>query len=117
MEVSYNELATQPGISKNTVESYLDLLSEVFIIYRLPAYSTNQRKEVSKSSKWYFFDNGVRNAVINDFRLLSLRNDTGELWENYLIAERIKRNRYLKEKADYFFWRNYNQQEVDLRKK
>lgn len=113
-EVSYNELATQLGISKNTVENYLDLLSKVFIIYRLPAYSTNHRKEISKGSKWYFFDNGIRNAIINDFRLLSLRNDIGALWENYLISERIKRNKYRKENVEYYFWRNYNQQEVDL---
>ena len=113
-EVSYNELGTQLGISKNTVESYLDLLSKVFIIYRLPAYSTNPRKEISKGSKWYFFDNGIRNAVINDFKLLTLRNDIGSLWENYLIAERIKRNEYRRENVEYYFWRGYNQQEVDL---
>ncbi len=113
-EVSYNELAGQLGISKNTVENYLDLLSKVFIIYRLSAYSTNQRKEVSKSSKWYFFDNGIRNAIINDFRPLGLRNDIGTLWENYIISERIKRNSYLKENVQYHFWRNYNQQEIDL---
>ena len=113
-EVSYNELANQLGISKNTVENYLDLLSKVFIIYRLPAYSTNHRKEISKGSKWYFSDNGIRNAIINDFKLLSLRNDTGALWDNYLISERIKRNKYLKESVDYYFWRTYSQQEVDL---
>lgn len=113
-EVSYNELGTQLGISKNTVERYLDLLSKVFIIYRLPAYSTNPRKEISKGSKWYFFDNGIRNAVINDFKLLTLRNDIGSLWENYLISERIKRNEYRRENVEYYFWRGYNQQEVDL---
>lgn len=113
-EVSTNELATQLGISRATVENYLDLLSKVFIIYRLPSYSTNQRKEVSKSSKWYFFDNGIRNAIINDFSAPALRNDMGSLWENYLLAERIKRNSYLKENAQQYFWRNYNQQEVDL---
>lgn len=113
-EVSYNELGGQLGISKNTVENYLDLLSKVFIIYRLSAYSTNQRKEVSKSSKWYFFDNGIRNAIINDFRLPDLRNDIGTLWENYIISERIKRNSYLKENVQHYFWRNYNQQEIDL---
>ena len=113
-EVSTNELATQLGISRATIENYLDLLSKVFIIYRLPAYSTNQRKEVSKSSKWYFFDNGIRNAIINNFSAPALRNDMGSLWENYLLAERIKRNSYLKENAQQYFWRNYNQQEVDL---
>jgi predicted AAA+ superfamily ATPase len=113
-EVSYTELAKQLAISKNTVETYLDLLSKVFIVYRVGAYSTNLRKEVSKSSKWYFYDNGIRNAIINDFRLLSLRNDIGPLWENYLISERIKRNAYDAKHVQYFFWRNYNQQEVDL---
>lgn len=113
-EVSYNELAGQLGISKNTVENYLDLLSKVFIVYKLGAYSTNQRKEVSKSSKWFFYDNGIRNAIVNDFRLLALRNDTGLLWENYLIAERIKKNAYQQKNVQYYFWRNYNQQEVDL---
>jgi predicted AAA+ superfamily ATPase len=101
-------------MSKNTVENYLDLLSKVFIIYRLPSYSTNPRKEISKGSKWYFFDNGIRNAIIRDFKLLSFRNDLGALWENYLISERIKRNRYLREHVEYYFWRTYNQQEIDL---
>lgn len=113
-EVSYTELAGQLGMSKNTVEHYLDLLSKVFIVYKIGAYSTNLRKEVSKASKWFFYDNGIRNAIINDFRLLALRNDTGLLWENYLIAERIKRNAYDGKSVQYYFWRSYNQQEVDL---
>ena len=113
-EVSYTELASQLGMSKNTVENYLNLLSKVFIVYRVGAYSTNLRKEISKNSKWYFYDNGIRNAVINDFRLLALRNDVGSLWESYLIAERIKRNSYDDKNVQYFFWRSYNQQEVDL---
>ncbi|MGZ3837741.1 MAG: ATP-binding protein [Flavisolibacter sp.] len=113
-EVSYTELATQLGLSKNTVENYMDLLAKVFIIYRVGAYSTNLRKEVSKSSKWYFFDNGIRNAITADFRLPPLRTDTGCLWENYLISERIKRNAYDRKIIQYFFWRNYNGQEVDL---
>lgn len=113
-EVSFTELGTQLGMSKNTVESYLDLLSKVFIIHRLGAFSTNPRKEISKGSKWYFYDNGIRNAIINDFRLPSLRNDIGALWENYLIAERIKKNAYQVSNVQYHFWRNYNQQEVDF---
>ncbi len=113
-EVSYNELGTQLGMNRLTVESYLDLLSKVFIIYKLPSYSTNQRKEVTKSSKWYFFDNGIRNAIINDFRIPTLRNDIGILWENYLVSERIKSNKYLNQTKELYFWRNYNQQEVDL---
>lgn len=113
-EVSYNELSNQLGISKITVENYLDLLSKVFIIYKLPSYSSNQRSEVAKSSKWYFFDNGIRNAIINDFRIPSMRNDIGALWENYIIAERIKKTKYNQELTQFFFWRNYNQSEVDL---
>ncbi|MFT4024272.1 MAG: ATP-binding protein [Flavihumibacter sp.] len=113
-EVSYNELASQLGISKNTVEHYLDLLSKVFVVYRVGAYNTNLRKEVSKSSKWFFYDNGIRNAIINDFRLLPLRNDTGLLWESYLMSERIKKNHYDGKNVQPYFWRNYNQQEVDL---
>ena len=113
-EVSYTELATQLGISKNTVENYLNLLSKVFIVYKIGAYSSNLQKEISKSSKWFFYDNGIRNAIINDFRLPVLRNDMGLLWENYLLAERIKRNAYSRRNVQYYFWRNYNQQEVDL---
>jgi uncharacterized protein len=113
-EVSYLELSTQLGMSKNTVESYLDLLSKVFIIYKLGAYSTNARKEISKGAKWYFLDNGIRNAIINDFKLPALRNDVGALWENYLLSERIKKNTYEGNNIQYFFWRNYNLQEIDL---
>ena len=113
-EVSYQEIAAQLGINKLTVENYLDLLSKVFIIYKLPAYSTNQRKELSKTVKWYFYDNGIRNAIINDFRMPVLRNDIGLLWENYILSERIKRNAYNGRIVECFFWRNYNQQEVDL---
>jgi predicted AAA+ superfamily ATPase len=113
-EVSYNELSNQLGINKVTVENYLDLLSKVFIVYKLPSYSSNQRSEVAKSSKWYFFDNGIRNAIINDFRVPTMRNDMGALWENYIISERIKKTKYNQELTQFFFWRNYNQQEVDL---
>lgn len=113
-EVSYNELANSLGISKNTVEKYLDLLSKVFILFRVGAYSSNLRKEVSKSSKWYFYDNGIRNAIINDFRLPALRTDMGLLWENYLIYERLKKNAYNEQHAQYYFWRTYDQQEIDL---
>lgn len=113
-EVSYNELSIKLGISKNTVEKYLDLLSKVFIIYRLAPYSTNPRKEISKSSKWFFYDNGIRNAIIHDFRLLAPRNDTGQLWESYLLSERIKKHAYEGNHVQSYFWRSYNQQEVDL---
>jgi len=113
-EVSIDELSRSLGISKNTVDRYLDLLSKVFIIYKVGGYSNNLRKEVTKSSKWYFYDNGIRNAIINDFRLLSLRNDQGILWENYGFGERIKKTNYEYPGAQYYFWRTYDQQEIDL---
>ena len=115
-EVSYDELGRQLGISKNTVESYLDLLQKVFVLYRLGGYSKNLRKEVTKSSKWYYVDNGIRNAVIRDFKPLSLRpdDDRGALWENYIITERMKRNHNNRLGLDFYFWRTYDQQEIDL---
>lgn len=113
-EVSYHELSLKLGINKLTVEHYLDLLQKVFVLFRLPSYSTNQRKEIAKGSKWYFYDNGIRNALIQDFRPVTLRNDMGMLWENYIISERLKRNAYKGEDRLLYFWRNYDQQEVDL---
>ena len=113
-EVSLDELGKQLGMSKNTVERYLDLLTKVQILFKLNGFSTNLRKEVTKSSKWYFFDNGIRNALINDFRLVPLRQDMGLLWENYCIYERIKVNNNAQTSASYFFWRTYDQQEIDL---
>lgn len=114
-EVSYQELGNQLGLSRITVENYLDLLSKVFVLFKLPAYSTNPRKEISKGAKWYFYDNGVRNALIGDYRDLSLRNDSGPLWENYVVSEFMKKQDLASHGANtLFFWRNYNQQEVDL---
>ena len=113
-EVSYNEIANQLGMNKITVENYLDLLQKVFILFKLPSYSTNHRKEISKGVKWYFYDNGIRNAVINDFRQVSLRNDIGMLWENYIISERIKYNEYNQTGSQLYFWRNFQQREIDL---
>ena len=112
-ELSYDELGRQLGISKNTVERYLDLLQKVFVLYRLGGYSKNLRKEVAKSSKWYFTDNGVRNALIGDYKPLALRTDTGALWENYLISERMKHNAYNAFYGKSYFWRTQQQQEVD----
>ena len=113
-EVSYDELARQLGLSRNTVEKYLDLLSKIYVIYKLPAFSKNKRKEVTKSSKWYFTDNGIRNAVINDFRVVSMREDVGLLWESFLIGERMKRRNNANEFASFYFWRSYSMQEIDL---
>lgn len=113
-EVSLNEMAAQLGISKDTVEHYLDLLTKVFIIFPLSGYGGNLRKEVVKTKKWYFFDNGIRNAIINDFKVVQNRNDTGALWEQYFISERIKRNHYKEALQSYYFWRTYDQQEIDF---
>jgi hypothetical protein len=114
-EVSIDELAMNlKGISRNTIESYLDLLSKVFIIYPVKGFSRNLRKEISKSNRWYFYDNGIRNALIRNYNPLNLRNDTGQLWENYLMAERMKVNAYLKRRVNTYYWRTYDQQEIDL---
>ncbi|PBQ31269.1 ATPase [Sphingobacteriaceae bacterium] len=115
-EVSYNELGAALGISKNTVEKYLNLLTKVFVLYKVSAYSNNLRKEISKSQRWYFVDNGIRNAIIGDFEPLALRrdDDKGMLWENYLFMERLKRNTYKKNNPETYFWRTYDQQEIDL---
>lgn len=115
-ELSFEEVGKQLGISKNTVERYLDLLQKVFVLYRLGGFSKNLRKEVTKSSKWYFTDNGVRNAVIRNFEPLSLRTDAdrGALWENYIITERMKRNQNERLGLEFHFWRTYDKQEIDL---
>lgn len=113
-QVSTVELGNSLGLNKITVERYLDLLSKVFIIYSLNGYSNNLRKEVTKSKKWYFFDNGLRNALINDFSSLAQRNDVGQLWEQYILSERIKNNAYQGYQPQYYFWRTYDGQEIDL---
>jgi predicted AAA+ superfamily ATPase len=113
-EVSYEELGRKLGLSKNTVEKYLDLLSKTFVIYRLGAYSSNLRKEVTKAGKWYFYDNGVRNALIGAYQSLALRQDVGALWESYMIGERIKKNLNFNTEREFYFWRTYDNQEIDL---
>ena len=112
-EVSLEELGKQLGMSKNTVERYLDLLSKVFVIYRVGGFSRNLRKEIVKNSRWYFYDNGVRNALIQNFTRLKMRNDVGELWENYLTVERLKVQSYTQIHCNNYFWRTYDQQELD----
>ncbi|MBN2864119.1 MAG: ATP-binding protein [Bacteroidales bacterium] len=111
--VSFNELAKQLSISKNTVEKYLDLLTKVYILHKVEGFSRNLRKEITKNSKWYFCDNGIRNSVIANFSSVNLRNDTGQLWENYIISERLKYQHYRRKNANNFFWRTYDQQEID----
>ncbi len=112
-EVSLQELGKQLGISKNTVEKYLDLLSKVFILHKVEGFSRNLRKEITKNSRWYFLDNGIRNAVIANFNPLESRNDVGALWENYMISERLKYQEYKRLSSNNYFWRTYDQQEVD----
>jgi len=112
-EVSINELANQLKVKSETVESYLNLLEKSFVIFRLPSYGSNPRKEVSKMKKYYFWDNGIRNAVIGDFRPLEIRQDKGVLWENYMVSERCKMNAFLTLEAKSYFWRSLQQQEVD----
>lgn len=115
-EVSYDELGRQIAMSRNTVERYLDLLQKVFVVFPLRGYSRNPRKEVCKAQKWYFYDTGIRNAIIRDYRPYDLRQETerGALWENFVIAERVKRNHNHRLGLNLHFWRTYSQQEIDL---
>jgi len=112
-EVSVQELANQLQLAKNTVEKYLDLLSKVFVLFKIEGFSRNLRKEITKSSRWYFYDNGIRNGIINNFNRLNIRNDVGDLWENYLASERLKKQHYKKVKTNNYFWRTYDRQELD----
>ena len=112
-EVSLNELSQLVGIDKATVSTYLDLLGKSFVIFRLQALSRNLRNEISATRKIYFYDNGIRNALINNFAPLSLRQDVGALWENFLISERIKANHYENKGVNSYFWRTQAQQEID----
>ncbi len=113
-EVSYPELGSLLGVDKLTVENYVQLLEQAFIIFRLHPLSRNLRNELNKKRKIYFWDTGIRNALISDFRSLNLRNDTGALWENFLISERLKANHYRQHYANYYFWRTHQQQEIDF---
>lgn len=112
-EVSVQELGTILGISRQTVERYLDLLEKVFVIFRVGGLARNLRKEISKTVRYYFYDNGVRNSLIQNFNRLSLRNDVGQLWENYLMVERRKVNEYAGRQSNIYFWRTYDQKELD----
>ncbi|MEA3494781.1 MAG: AAA family ATPase [Bacteroidota bacterium] len=112
-EVSMQELGKKLGLSKNTVEKYLDLLSKVYILHKVEGFSRNLRKEITKNSRWYFLDNGIRNAVIANFNPIASRNDIGQLWENYMISERIKYQNNNRISSNNYFWRTYEQQEID----
>ena len=112
-EVSYNEIAQTVGSDSKTVEKYIDLLEKCYIVFRLGAFNRNLRTELKKSKKIYFYDNGIRNAVIQNFAPLSMRNDVGALWENFFISERIKSNEYEGRYAKSYFWRTTQRQEID----
>lgn len=113
-EVSYNELAQTVGSDSKTVERYIDLLEKCFVIFRLGAYSRNLRNELKKSRKIYFYDLGVRNAILSNFAPLNLRADTGAIWENYIISEMVKKTTYQRAGVRLYFWRTTQQQEIDL---
>lgn len=112
-QVSYRELSNLVQADKETVERYINLMEEAFIIFRLTSFSRNLRSELKRSHKYYFYDNGIRNAVISQFNPLSLRNDTGTLWENLMISERMKLNEYYRRFRNRYFWRTDRQQELD----
>lgn len=113
-EVSYNELAQTIGSDPKTVEKYVDLLEQCYIVFVVNAFSRNIRNEIKKGKKIYFYDNGVRNAVIQNFAPISMRNDMGMLWENFFISERVKRNEYTRSFSKIYFWRTTQQQEIDF---
>ncbi len=111
--VSYNELANLLGVAKETIASYIQLLEKAFVIFKVSTFSRNLRNEIKMSKKIYFYDNGIRNAIIKAYNPIELRNDKGALWENFLIAERIKFLSYNNIYCNYYFWRNKDQQEID----
>jgi len=113
-EVSLTELATQLGVDVKTTQRYLDLLEKAFVIIRLSGFSRNLRQEITNKSKYYFLDNGIRNAVIAQFNNLNQRNDIGALWENFIFTERLKYHEYKQLYGNLYFWRTYKQQELDL---
>lgn len=113
-EVSLNELGTQLGLDTKTVQRYLDLLEKTFVILRVGGFSRNLRNEITNKAKYYFIDNGIRNALIAQFNAPPQRNDLGALWENFMMIERLKRRSYSPLYANFYFWRTYDRQEIDL---
>ena len=113
-EVSLSEIGTQLGVDYKTIQRYLDLLEKAFVLIRLGGFSRNLRNEVTNKSKYFFMDNGIRNALIAQFNELDKRNDLGPLWENFFFIERLKYRTYQSIHANLYFWRTYNQQEIDI---
>lgn len=112
-EVNTSEVAVSAGTTSETVERYIDILEKAYIVFRLPSFARNVRNEIKKNKKIYFYDNGIRNAVVGNFSFLSNRNDVGALWENYLVSERRKLNSYRNFYGSTYFWRTPQQQEID----
>ena len=112
-QISYSELASTVGIDAKTIEAYINVLEKAYIIFRLPSYSRNMRSELKHSKKIYFYDNGVRNALISGFAQIENRMDTGALWENFVVAERMKYNEYYSHWCNTYFWRTQEQKEID----
>ena len=113
-EVSVNELSNKLNIDNKTVKKYLELLEKSFILFKLRGYSGNLRKEITRQSKYYFYDNGIRNAIIANFNSIDLRNDIGQLWENFIVTERLKKQSYQSIYANNFFWRSWSGHEIDF---
>jgi predicted AAA+ superfamily ATPase len=113
-EVSLNELSTSLSVDVKTIQHYLDLLEKAFVILHLGGFSRNLRKEVTQKAKYYFWDTGLRNAIVSQFNRLDQRDDIGQLWENFMVVERLKWSRYSGQYANHYFWRTYDQQEIDL---
>lgn len=112
-DISYSELASRLNVNTRTVQRYLNILEKMFIIFSLPGFSRNMRNEYTKTPRYYFWDNGIRNSIISNFNALQIRNDSGQLWENYCIAERQKYLSFNRILANKFFWRTYDQKEID----
>ena len=113
-DVSYNELASNLNTTVKTVQRYLDILEKSYILFRLNGFSRNLRKEFSKTPRFFFWDNGIRNSIISNYSSLEMRDDVGRLWENFCISERHKRQTYAQTFSNFYFWRTYDQQEIDL---
>ncbi|GEP97480.1 ATPase [Chitinophaga cymbidii] len=113
-EISYNEIAQTIGTDNKTVDRYVELLEKCFVVFQVGGFSRNLRNEIKKGKKIYFYDNGIRNALIKNFSPLELRQDVGALWENFLVSERKKANHYTGHHVNTYFWRTHQQQEIDL---
>ena len=113
-DISFSELASRLNVNKRTVMRYLELLEKCYVIFSLHGFSRNLRNEYTKSPRYYFWDNGMRNMLVSNFNLPNLRDDVGKLWENYCISERLKKNHYQRKTVNHYFWRTYDQKEIDL---